>query len=155
MPATVDRIKNLGNHGYRRSAADKADDLQAGARLLPSLLPRQRPATDAGWQVWNIGPLDSHRWTGLDTPPSPTDQKVGGSSPSERAQVSGPLPSGEDQFANGRANTGLLRARNRPAEHGPAARRSSAYRVARPRSALVPLPCEQMPARSPPSRGPP
>jgi hypothetical protein len=37
-------------------------------RLLPPLLPRQGPATAAGLQVWNIGPLDSHRWTDLDAP---------------------------------------------------------------------------------------
>jgi hypothetical protein len=50
--------------------------LQAGARLLSPLLPRQRPATDAGLQVWTIGPLDSYRWTGLDTPPSPAELMV-------------------------------------------------------------------------------
>jgi hypothetical protein len=38
-----------------------------------------------------------HR-TILDNPPTPTDQKVGGSSPSERAQVRGPYPHPEGAF---------------------------------------------------------
>jgi hypothetical protein len=37
-----------------RLTADHGD-LQAGGQLLPSLLPRPRPATGAGRQVWNTG----------------------------------------------------------------------------------------------------
>ncbi len=28
-------------------------------------------------RAWNIGPADSHYWTALDSPPTPTDQIVG------------------------------------------------------------------------------
>jgi len=45
-------------------------------RLLPNLLPRPWPATDAGRQAWNIGPEDSHPWTVLDDLPKPTEQMV-------------------------------------------------------------------------------
>jgi hypothetical protein len=54
-------------------------------RLLPILLPSWQTTTVTGRQAWNIGPEDAHPWTVLDDVPMPTDQKVGGSSPSERA----------------------------------------------------------------------
>ena len=54
-------------------SASSQRSLQAGAQLLPALLPRPRPATDAGRRVWNIGPGGGHSWTGVDGPPSPTD----------------------------------------------------------------------------------
>jgi hypothetical protein len=48
--------------------------------------------------MWNIGPAHGQRRTVLDEVPTPTDQKVGSSSPSERAQVRGPLPDPEGAF---------------------------------------------------------
>ena len=57
-------------------------------RLLPTLLPCPWSTIDAGRHAWNIDPADSHPWTVLDGLPMPTDQKVGGSSPSERASES-------------------------------------------------------------------
>jgi hypothetical protein len=68
-------------------------------RLLPNLLPYPWPAIDMGRQAWNIGPGDRHSWTVLDDLPMPTDQKVGGSSPSERAQVKGLCPPRDGAFA--------------------------------------------------------
>ena len=62
--------------------------LQAGALLLPHLLPRPSPATDTGRQARNIGPEGGHPCTVLDSLPITTDQKVGGSSPSEPALFS-------------------------------------------------------------------
>jgi hypothetical protein len=57
--------------------------------------------------MWNIGPAHGQRRTVLDEVPTPTDQKVGGSSPSERAQVRGPSRQWKGLFANAVANSGL------------------------------------------------
>ena len=57
-------------------------------RLLPILLPRWRTTADTCRQLWNIGPAHDRRRTVLDDLPTPTNQKVRGSSPSERATVS-------------------------------------------------------------------
>jgi hypothetical protein len=54
-------------------------------RLLPLLLPSLRTTPDRYVQLWNVGPAHRQRWTVLDDVPIPTDQKVGGSSASERA----------------------------------------------------------------------
>ena len=61
-------------------------------RLLPILLPSWQTTTVAWRQAWNIVRDHGHLWTVLDDLPMPTDQKVGGSSPSERAQVNVPSP---------------------------------------------------------------
>jgi len=77
----------------RRSSGGGHFLCKQGVRLLPKLLPRPWTATDTGRQAWNIAPAGGHGWTVLDDLPMPTDQKVGGSSPCERAQVNGPSPS--------------------------------------------------------------
>jgi len=61
-----------------RLGLGRLGDLQAGAGLLPTLLPCPRPATDTGRRVWNIGPGDGRSWTSLDDLPTPTDQMVSG-----------------------------------------------------------------------------
>ena len=60
--------------------------------LLPTLLPSRWTTLARHRQIWNIGPAHRPHRTALDDAPTPTDQKVGGSSPSERAQVKGRLP---------------------------------------------------------------
>ena len=67
-------------------------------RLLPTLLPSHQITADSCGQLWNIDPAHDQEQTALDDAPTPTDQKVGGSSPSERAQVRGPLPDSEGAF---------------------------------------------------------
>jgi hypothetical protein len=37
---------------------------------------RATAPTDAGRQVWNIGPEDGHPWTVLDDLPMPTDHRI-------------------------------------------------------------------------------
>src|SRR2546423_10178093 len=54
-------------------------------RLLPILLPSRWTTPVPGGQLWNVGPAHGQQQTVLDGLPKPTDQKVGGSSPSERA----------------------------------------------------------------------
>ena len=55
-------------------------------RLLPTMLPSHWTRLDTHGQAWNISPADGHCWTVLDDLPTTTDQKVGGSSSSERAR---------------------------------------------------------------------
>src|SRR5262249_31135486 len=98
--------------GYGRRGSGGA----AGARLLPKLLPCPWSATDARRQAWNIGPGDSHSWIVLDDLPKPTDQKAGGSSPSERARSTALHPLGSDLLANGFANSSASSRRYRPRE---------------------------------------
>ena len=104
----------------------------AGAQLLPDLLPKPWPHTDAGRRIWKIGPGDSHVWTVLGDPPMPTDQKAGGSSPSERATVfpghrvdlplaAVPLPSSGRILAGSASSAALARRQRRSALEGPRA----------------------------------
>jgi hypothetical protein len=60
--------------------------------LLPTLLPSHWTTPAPCGELWNVGPAHRRRRTALDETPTPTDQKVGGSSPSERAQLRSPLP---------------------------------------------------------------
>jgi hypothetical protein len=47
--------------------------MQTGTRLLP--WPSSPADTDR--RAWNIASVGSHRWTALDGPPMPADQKAG------------------------------------------------------------------------------
>ena len=62
-----------------------AADREPPPRLLPILLPSRWTALAPSGQLWNVGPAHELQWTVLDDAPIPTDQKAGGSSPSERA----------------------------------------------------------------------
>jgi hypothetical protein len=57
-------------------------------RLLPILLPRWRTTADTCRQLWNIGPAHDRRRTVLDDLPTPTDQKVAGSSAKDMREMS-------------------------------------------------------------------
>jgi hypothetical protein len=62
------------------------------------LLPSRHTTIDTRGRLWNVGPTRGKQWTALAGAPTSTDLKVGGSSPSERAQLRGPLPAPQGAF---------------------------------------------------------
>lgn len=65
-------------HRTRRLLRLKAEgrDQWRSLRLLPTLLPSCRTTPDTRRQLWNIGAVDGHDWTALDSPPTPADQML-------------------------------------------------------------------------------
>ena len=60
----------------------------APPQLLPILLPSRRTTSVLCGQLWNVGPAHGPQQTVLDDVPTPTDQRVAGSSAKDMREMS-------------------------------------------------------------------
>ena len=75
-----------GNHGCAPSHPQTVEAQGRPHRLLPILLPSRWTTPVPDGQLRNVGPAHGPQWTILDDVPTTTDQRAGGSSPSERVR---------------------------------------------------------------------